>query len=207
MEIHRSCGHIMTTGFTCGAYALRESDLCYWHHKASQSRSERRNRLKQQPEPPTGIVLPLLEDANSVQLAIQMIAQAIADRRIARSEAGALLYSCQLAMTNLKNVVPPNRISVWSTNVIPEGTNEGHDVVEAPEIPIEDDPAYAEKDEDEDDTDDCDDADREEDNAPISTPSDSDEQWKEVFALFRKDLKSIQRLGYLKDVTEDQLTG
>jgi len=52
----------------------------------------------------TGLTLPLLEDANAIQLTIQEIMQAILDRRIDSKRAGLLLYSLQLASSNVRNL-------------------------------------------------------------------------------------------------------
>ena len=54
----------------------------------------------------TGLDLPLLEDANAIQVAIQEIMQAILDRRIDAKRAGLLLYSLQLASSNLSKLEP-----------------------------------------------------------------------------------------------------
>jgi len=54
----------------------------------------------------SGLELPLLEDANAVQVAIQEIMQAILDRRIDNKRAGLLLYSLQLASSNIRNLKP-----------------------------------------------------------------------------------------------------
>ena len=54
----------------------------------------------------SGLELPLLEDANAVQVTIQEIMQAILDRRIDNKRAGLLLYSLQLASSNIRNLTP-----------------------------------------------------------------------------------------------------
>jgi len=54
----------------------------------------------------SGLELPLLEDANAVQVTIQEIMQAILDRRIDNKRAGLLLYSLQLASSNIRNLKP-----------------------------------------------------------------------------------------------------
>lgn len=54
----------------------------------------------------SGLELPLLEDANAIQVAIQEIMQAILDRRIDSKRAGLLLYSLQLASSNIRNLTP-----------------------------------------------------------------------------------------------------
>jgi TATA-binding protein-associated factor Taf7 len=175
IELNRACAHLKTTGFTCGAYALRNSDLCYWHHKARQSRQKRRKTIQQQDAPATGLVLPLLEDANSIQLAIQMIAQAAADRRITRAESGSLLYSCQLAIMNLKNLTPVR--SVYTSRVLNvrfDGSDE-EDIVEAVEIPKDCDPEFANEDEEEDDDNEIDDDVDDEEDSDHQEADDTDD--------------------------------
>jgi hypothetical protein len=166
----------MTTGFTCGAYALRNSDLCYWHHKARQSRQKRRKTIQQQDAPATGLVLPLLEDANSIQLAIQMIAQAAADRRITRAESGSLLYSCQLAIMNLKNLTPLR--SVYTSRVLDAQilANVEEDIVEAVEIPRDRDPKFADDEDDEDDDNEIDDDVDDEEDSDDQEADDTDDE-------------------------------
>lgn len=141
-KLNRSCGHIMATGVTCGSYALRDSNVCYWHHKAREARQRRGEQIRSKGKKPSGLVLPLLEDANSIQLSVQMIAQAVADRRINRAEAGSLLYSIQLAIMNLKNVRRPDHIYSLRMLCLPGRADEVEDVTRAEEIPVEDDPAF-----------------------------------------------------------------
>ena len=86
---------------------MHDSSYCYWHHKA-RARRRRSERIGGpiSMEANTGLDLPLLEDANAIQVAIQEIMQAILDRRIDAKRAGLLLYSLQLASTNLRNMQP-----------------------------------------------------------------------------------------------------
>ncbi len=105
---------------------------------------------RRQKSKPCGVVLPLLEDANSIQLAIQMVAQAAADRRITRGEAGMLLYSVQLAIMNLKNVRVPEAVYSVQMFALPTRGDEHEDL--APEIVIpKDEDQEFEEDEGEDD--------------------------------------------------------
>jgi hypothetical protein len=182
MQLNRSCAHIMSTGSTCGAYALRNSELCYWHHKAREARIERKRLNRSQHVKTSGLVLPLLEDANSIQLAIQMVAQAVADRRISRSESGALLYSFQLAMTNLKDVERPAKIYTRTMLVIPTDGDEQEDLVlEEMEIPRDSDPEFDDDDDDDDDesNDDTEDDDKEDNDGEGDDNDDADNENEE----------------------------
>jgi hypothetical protein len=103
----KQCNHILTNGQVCNAIPMRDSNFCYWHHKA---RARRRRYVRIggpiSMEANSGLELPLLEDANAVQVAIQEIMQAILDRRIDNKRAGLLLYSLQLASSNIRNLTP-----------------------------------------------------------------------------------------------------
>ncbi len=107
---YQHCGQVMAHGEYCGSPALKDSNLCYWHHKA---RTRRRNRDKiAGPISNPGIFLPTLEDAASVQVAIQEISHAIVDRRIDDKRASLLLYAMQLASNNVRHLDP---VSVGGT--------------------------------------------------------------------------------------------
>jgi len=92
------CEHIKTNGTRCGSPALRSRKFCYFHHVAHDLRYLRRSR------PQARFELPLLEDANAVQMAIQQVAEAVLDERIDNKRAGLLLFALQTAACNLKNV-------------------------------------------------------------------------------------------------------
>src|SRR5438876_11740789 len=91
------CEHIKANGLRCGSPALRQRRYCYFHFCAHDLRRRRR----QQPNAP--FVLPLLEDANSIQMAIQQVAEAVPEERIDNKRAGLLLFALQTAACNLKN--------------------------------------------------------------------------------------------------------
>ena len=91
------CEHIKANGLRCGSPSLRQRRYCYFHFCAHDLRRRRR----QQPNAP--FVLPLLEDANSIQMAIQQVAEAVLEERIDNKRAGLLLFALQTAASNLKN--------------------------------------------------------------------------------------------------------
>ena len=170
----------MPDGHTCGAYALNDSDLCYWHHKSRAAREDRKRLNRSRHVKTSGIVLPLLEDANSIQLAIQMVAQAVADRRITRSESGALLYSIQLAITNLKNVERPRKIYSFRMYEVPTEGDEHEDLASGSmDIPEKYDPAFDDDDEDEEDEDEDQDEDATEDSDTDEDDAADDDQQDE----------------------------
>jgi hypothetical protein len=103
----KNCSHVLSNGQICNAVPMRDSNYCYWHHKA-RARRRRSERIGGpiNMEANTGLDLPLLEDANAIQIAIQEIMHAILDRRIDAKRAGLLLYSLQLASSNIHNLQP-----------------------------------------------------------------------------------------------------
>ena len=112
----KHCNHVLANGVLCGARPLRDNDFCYWHHKA---RTNLRARTTTSDTTSSGIVLPLLEDANGIQMALQQITQAVLDGRLDNRRAGLLLYSLQLAMMNVKNVQTDPTASSESTATSP----------------------------------------------------------------------------------------
>jgi hypothetical protein len=103
----KQCNHVLTNGEICNAIPMRDSNFCYWHHKA-RARRRRHERIGGpiSQEANSGLELPLLEDANAIQISIQEIMQALLDRRLDHKRAGLLLYSLQLASTNLRALQP-----------------------------------------------------------------------------------------------------
>jgi hypothetical protein len=103
----KQCNHVLTNGQVCNAIPMRDSNFCYWHHKA-RARRRRYERIGGpiSMEANSGLELPFLEDPNAVQVTIQEIMQAILDRRIDNKRAGLLLYSLQLASSNIRNLAP-----------------------------------------------------------------------------------------------------
>jgi hypothetical protein len=67
---------------------MKGYDYCYAHDRMRQVRPEK-------------LALPPLEDANSVQLAIMMVQKALIDDEISEKKAGLLLYSIQIAGSNV----------------------------------------------------------------------------------------------------------
>ena len=106
----RTCRHLRANGQFCGSPALRHNTLCYYHYRLAQ-REQRRLRLGGPVDAAanTGIELPLLEDADSIQIAINEVTRAIIDQRIDHRRAGLLLYSFQLALQNTRNLRPMNK--------------------------------------------------------------------------------------------------
>jgi len=101
------CHHIKTNGYKCEASALRGQPFCYFH-TLSRTREQRLANQPALPPPepaitPVALELPLLEDANAVQIAVSLVVSALAGNRIEPRRAGVLIYALQLASTNLQH--------------------------------------------------------------------------------------------------------
>jgi len=101
--IMRHCEYIKPNGNFCGSPALRGRDYCHWHLVciARRLRAEKQEATADT----TPLELPPLEDANSVQLAIMMVIDAMLHNRIGPRMSGQLLYALQLASINLRHGV------------------------------------------------------------------------------------------------------
>ncbi len=83
------CTHELISGDTCGQPALRGQQVCRFHREI-------------QPRPE--FVLPAIEDAASLQLALNRVMRALADDLIPPKKASLLMYGLQIASTNLKRL-------------------------------------------------------------------------------------------------------
>ena len=84
------CGHIKANGVPCGSPALHDNVYCFFHDRVHN--------------PPYEDGFPALEDANSIQLAIMQVLDALQRRAIDRLAANTLLYGLQTASANLRRV-------------------------------------------------------------------------------------------------------
>ena len=85
------CEKVREDGTVCGCPQMKGYSYCYAHERMLQTRS---NKLE----------LPALEDANGIQMAIMRVQKALIDDEISEKKAGLLLYSLQMASSNLKSV-------------------------------------------------------------------------------------------------------
>jgi hypothetical protein len=94
------CQHLKVNGTQCGSPALRRNRFCYFHKLHHEERIElnadraRRSRR-------VTIELPVLEDANSIQISLMQIMRLIVAGQIDGKTAGLLLYALQTASANL----------------------------------------------------------------------------------------------------------
>ncbi len=91
------CQHIKSNGIQCGSPAIKGRRFCHFH---AEMRDRARRRAK--------AVLadsrfPILEDANSVQIALMQTIDDIAHNRLDRRQAALILYGLQTASLNLRH--------------------------------------------------------------------------------------------------------
>ncbi len=94
------CQHIKVNGTLCGSPALRRNRFCYFHKLNHEERitlnADRARRRRN-----VTLDLPVLEDANSIQVTLMQIMRLIAAGQIDGKSAGLLLYALQTASANL----------------------------------------------------------------------------------------------------------
>jgi|SRR5271156_5350783 len=118
------CQHLKVNGAQCGSPALRRNRFCYFHklhHEESielnldRLKSARRSRR-------VTVELPVLEDANSIQVSLMQIMRLIIAGQIDGKTAGLLLYALQTASA----VLPRLRFDPFIHDVVldPKTVNE-----------------------------------------------------------------------------------
>jgi hypothetical protein len=95
------CQHIKVNGVQCGSPALRRNRFCFFHKRFQDERirlsaDRRRHGV-------ATFILPILEDANSIQMAIMQIMRLILNQQIEHKTASLLLYALQTASSNLRS--------------------------------------------------------------------------------------------------------
>jgi hypothetical protein len=93
------CQHIKTNGTQCGSPALRRRRHCFFHDRIRREQARIRAEASAQPT----FELPLLEDANCVQVALMKVIQMLASGRMDHKTAGLILYALQTASVNLRH--------------------------------------------------------------------------------------------------------
>jgi hypothetical protein len=96
------CQHIKVNGTQCGSPALRRNRFCYFHKRHHEERialhADRARRRRN-----VSIDLPVLEDANSIQVSLMQIMRLLVAGQIDGKVAGLLLYALQTASANLQH--------------------------------------------------------------------------------------------------------
>ena len=94
------CQHIKVNGVQCGSPALHREKFCYFHQQWQEQRIQiNANRARRA----RSVTLPVLEDANSIQVALMQVMRLIMSGSIDSKTAGLLLYALQTASTNLQH--------------------------------------------------------------------------------------------------------
>jgi hypothetical protein len=95
------CLHIMVSGAQCGSPALRHNRFCYNHRRQHEQRLElNADRARNRRNAP--FTLPVLEDSDSIQLALTKVMRLLAAGELDRKTASLMLYALQIATTNLQ---------------------------------------------------------------------------------------------------------
>ena len=84
------CIHLKANGDRCGSPAASGKELCYFHGQALAD--ERPVRL------------PVLEDANAIQVALMTVLDGLYRYHIPHKTAALLLYGLQIAAANLRHL-------------------------------------------------------------------------------------------------------
>jgi hypothetical protein len=94
------CQHLKMNGVQCMSPALKWRLLCFFHNRIrrEQARNARDESTQRRFE------LPLLEDANSVQVSLMKVMQMLGSGRLDHKTAGLMLYALQTASCNLRNL-------------------------------------------------------------------------------------------------------
>ncbi len=82
------CRWVRQDGTTCGSPQIKRHIYCYAHKQMMEARA-------------LALCLPALEDANAIQVSLMRVQKALIDDTITVKKAGLLLYSLQLAATNV----------------------------------------------------------------------------------------------------------
>src|SRR2546425_9993673 len=93
------CQHIKANGTPCGSPALRNVEYCYF---PSRWRATHVDLSQSAHHVSSTFDLPVLEDADSIQVALGQIMRMIVCRQVDTKSAGLLLYALQIASANLR---------------------------------------------------------------------------------------------------------
>jgi hypothetical protein len=94
----RRCQHIKVNGTQCASPALREEKCCYFHMRWRRKSMDVNLNVQEHGT----IMLPILEDANSIQVGLAEVMRLLATQQIDHRTAALMLYALQTASANLK---------------------------------------------------------------------------------------------------------
>jgi hypothetical protein len=106
------CQHIKVNGTQCGSPAVRAQRFCYFHNQFRQKQLQINSNIQQQR---WKITLPLLEDANSIQMGLVQVMRLLVTQQIDHRTAALMLYALRTASANLKHTLfepEPTRVVI-----------------------------------------------------------------------------------------------
>jgi len=99
LENVNRCQHVKMNGTQCGSPALRRRRLCFFHVRCQEQRA----RIAESQFKQARFVVPVLEDANAVQMALMQVMQLLGSGQMEHKTAALMLYALQTASCNLRN--------------------------------------------------------------------------------------------------------
>lgn len=98
------CHHIKVNGVQCGSPALRKLNLCHFHQRWQMQRIElTANQARRDSNCDSyALDLPVLEDANSIQVALMQTMRMLLTGQVDHRTAALLFYGLQTASINLR---------------------------------------------------------------------------------------------------------
>ena len=106
------CQHIKVNGTQCASPAVRARKFCYFHNQFRQKQLQINSNIQQQR---WKVTLPLLEDANSIQVGLAEVMRLLVTQQIDHRTAALMLYALQTASANLKHTLfepEPTRVVI-----------------------------------------------------------------------------------------------
>src|SRR5712671_2333938 len=96
------CQHVKVNGVQCRSPAMRRRRRCYFHDRMLDGRKQFAAESCIKPRPMFSMCL--LEDANSVQVALMQVLNLLGSGQMDPKTAGLMLYGLQTASANLRHV-------------------------------------------------------------------------------------------------------
>ena len=176
------CQHIKINGTQCGSPALRRRRFCFFHQ---QWRQERIALGAKRVRSARSFDLPVLEDANSIQITLMQIMRLILRGQLDPKSAGLLLYALQTASVNLRHTEFEPRLQ---TDIV-------LDPRDAPDTPLGEHQWYPEDFEDEeeeteDEEEDAEDEDAEDEDQAESGDEEEPEEKEGISTTAEKETKA-----------------
>ena len=103
------CQHVKMNGTQCGCPALRRRRLCFFHVRCQ----DQRKRIAADQFKQAKFVVPVLEDANAVQMALMQIMQLLGSGQMEHKTAGLMLYALQTEASTCAIPDSKRRLRTW----------------------------------------------------------------------------------------------